>query len=167
LGPTLNAISPGAAEMPALVRSATTVLRQITPLLRGTPAEAEASNDRDASYFYPEERKLPQEPTGDVFHYAFSRTLDSIMMNGLQKNSYATTAGDLSPLQAQIDLALAPNHGPRDSVLRIDLAALRRDGEPIPVVTKIARDYNMPGGGYEVAFPKAISPKYLKVVPRE
>jgi hypothetical protein len=72
----------------------------------------------------------------------------------------------LTPLQAQIDLALPPNYGLRDALIRIDLEGLRSAGYEIPEVTQVGRSFNMPGGGYEMKFSYAIPPEFLKVIRR-
>ncbi len=66
------------------------------------------------------------------FRYTFSRAIASIEQERLRAGSYATKTGALSPLQAQIDLALAPNRGLPNALLRIDLAGLRKAGYEIP-----------------------------------
>ncbi len=98
------------------------------------------------------------------FHYTFSRALTSIEEHGLMPGSYVTPNGALSPLQAQIDLALAPNRGLPDALLRIDLAGLREAGFTIPEVTQVPRAFGMPGGGYEMYFPYSIPPEFIRVV---
>jgi hypothetical protein len=83
----------------------------------------------------------------EAFHYTFSRYISSIESNGLRAGSYATKTGDLSPLQAQIDLALPPNRGLTDTILRIDLNGLRNAGYDIPEFMQVGRMFNIPGGG--------------------
>lgn len=108
----------------------------------------------------------------DVFRYTSGEFVDSISANGLRPGSYATPNGSLSPLQAQIDLALPPNTGLRDAVMRVDVAGLREAGYEIPSITQVTgtvtgpggRIYTMPGGGYEMQFPYAIPPEFIKVV---
>jgi hypothetical protein len=95
--------------------------------------------------------------------YTFSENLSSIRENGIGAPSWATPDGKLSPLQAQIDLALSPNLGLRDAVIRIDIDGLRSAGYEIPEVTHVGREYNMPGGGYEMQFPYPVPPEFLKV----
>jgi hypothetical protein len=112
------------------------------------------------------------EAVDDVFHYTKGEFVDSISTNGLRPGSYATPNGGLSPLQAQIDLALPPNTGLRDAVMRVDVAGLREAGYEIPAITRVTgmvtgpggRVYTMPGGGYEMQFPYAIPPAFIKVV---
>jgi RHS repeat-associated protein len=102
----------------------------------------------------------------EAFHYTFGARLPSIMETGLSPGSYATTTGQLSGLQAQIDLALPPNRGLTDTVVRVDIAGLRGAGYQIPPITPVGREFNMPGGGYEMKFPYTIPPRYLSVVPK-
>ena len=54
--------------------------------------------------------------------------------------------GELSPLQAQIDLALPPNRGLPDAIIRINLAGLREAGYDLPPLRRVGRSYGMPGG---------------------
>lgn len=111
--------------------------------------------------------------TDEVFHYTSREFVESIRANGLRPGSYATPDGRLSPLQAHIELALPPNTGLRDAVIRIDVAGLRQAGYAIPDVTRVSsvvrgasgRVYSMPGGGYELQFPYAIPPEFIKVMP--
>jgi RHS repeat-associated protein len=100
----------------------------------------------------------------EAFHYTGSRNVASIEANGLRAGSYATPNGELSGLQAQIDLALPPNRGLSGGLIRIDLAGLRQAGYEIPDVTQVGRKYNMPGGGYEMQFSYPIPSEFLKVI---
>jgi len=100
----------------------------------------------------------------EAFHYTFSRYLSSIESQGLRAGSYATPTGTLSPLQAQIDLALAPNRCLTDALLRIDLAGLRQAGYQIPEITQVGRSFGMPGGGFEMQFPYSIPPQFITVI---
>jgi hypothetical protein len=100
----------------------------------------------------------------EVFHYTFNRAVASIEREGLRAGSYATPNGVLSPLQAQIDLALAPTRGLRGALIRIDLVGLRQAGFEIPEVTQIGRGYGMPGGGHEMQFLYRIPPEYITVI---
>jgi hypothetical protein len=108
-------------------------------------------------------RSLFRRPTS-AFHHTFERQISGIERKGLKAGQYATPTENLSPMQAQIDLALAPNYGLRDVRLRIDLEGLRRDGYKIPQITPVGRRYGMPGGGYEMQFPYRIPPKYITVI---
>ncbi len=104
------------------------------------------------------------ESLDEAFHYTFSKTVASIEREGLRAGSYVTPTGTLSPLQAQIDLALAPNRGLPEAVLRIDLAGLRQAGYEIPEITQVGRNFGMPGGGFEMQFPYRIPPDYITVI---
>jgi hypothetical protein len=100
----------------------------------------------------------------EAFHYTTGDVAESIAQEGLRPGSYATNVGDLSPLQAQLDLALPPNRGLRDAVVRIDLNGLRSAGYDVPAFTRVGRNFNMPGGGFEVRFDYAVPPQLLEVV---
>jgi hypothetical protein len=100
----------------------------------------------------------------EAFHYTRENIRSSIERSGLYSGSYATTTGALSPLQAQIDLALPPNRGLPGAILSIDLEAMRAAGYEIPTPTRVGRSYNMPGGGYEMKFPYLIKPEFITVI---
>ena len=102
----------------------------------------------------------------EAFHYTFNRFAAGIEKQGLRPGSYATPNGTLSPPQAHIDLALRPNRGLPDALIRVDLAGLREAGYTIPRATQVGRSFGMPGGGVEMQFPYAIPPQFLKVIPR-
>lgn len=102
-----------------------------------------------------------------LYHYT-SRNPERIMSEGLVPgpggNVFTTPNGNLSPLQAQIDLALPPNRGLPTHLIEIDVATLRQLGYPIPRGGQVGRAYNMPGGGCEVVFPHEIPPSALRLV---
>lgn len=102
----------------------------------------------------------------EAFRYTRSEIAALIEKNGLLPGSYLTKSGKLSPLQAQIDLALPPNRGLPGALIRVDLAGLRHAGYDIGEFTKVGRKYNMPGGGTELQFEKAIPPEFVTVVRR-
>lgn len=87
-----------------------------------------------------------------------------IEKNGLPPGSYLTKSRGLSPLQAQVDLALPPNRGLPGALIRVDLAGLRKAGYDIGEFTTVGRKYNMPGGGTELEFKRAIPPQFVTVV---
>lgn len=64
----------------------------------------------------------------EAFHYTFDDAVESISRNGLRPGSYATPAGNLSPLQAQIDLALPPNRVPVERGLAVVVRFTQYDG---------------------------------------
>jgi len=109
----------------------------------------------------------------EAFHHTFERFVESIRRQGLRPGTYATPTKGLSPLQAQIELALPPGRGLPGATLRIDVAGLRAAGYEIPSVTRVSnvvrgtggRVYSVPGGGYEMQFTYAIPPEFISVVP--
>jgi hypothetical protein len=113
--------------------------------------------------------RAAEEAASEAFHFGFSKNMSSIMDEGLRlgengKGAFATLDGTLSPLQAQVDLALSPNRGLPDALLRIDLDGLRSAGYEIPDVTQVGRSFNMPGGGTEMQFPYSVPPNFLTPV---
>ncbi len=108
-----------------------------------------------------------------AYHYTSSKWRDSIMEDGLRRGTYATPIGDLSPLQAQLELALPPTRDAPNMKIRIDLDGLRQAGYEIPAPKRVSgtvptgdgRVYQMPGGGYEIQFPYEIPPEYLEIIP--
>jgi RHS repeat-associated protein len=109
-------------------------------------------------------RAAPAALVEEAFHYTSSGAAASIRETGLRPGSYATTAGGLSPLQAQIDLALPPNRGLPAAQLRIDVGAMRRAGYDVPLPSQVTRSFNMPGGGTEMFFPYPIPPQFISTV---
>ena len=108
------------------------------------------------------EQPLPQL----AYHYTRAEFADAIAENGLRSRSgqiFTTPQDDLSPLQAQIDLALPPNRGLSDAVYEVDLAGLRQAGYRIGSPQLAARHYNMPGGGTEIIIhSNAVPPQFLR-----
>jgi len=108
----------------------------------------------------------------ESYHYTASKWGDPIKRQGLHSGTYATTEANLSPLQAQIELALPPNKAAPEIKIKIDLEGLRKEGFEIPDVTRVSgtvkgsdgRVYQMPGGGYEMKFPYEIPPEFIKEV---
>ncbi|MEO8379029.1 MAG: RHS repeat-associated core domain-containing protein, partial [Acidobacteriota bacterium] len=112
-------------------------------------------------------------PLAAAYHYTYSQYAQAIAEGGLRPGSYATPRANLSPLQAQLELALSPERGLPQVRLQIDLAGLRSAGYEIPGVTRASntvtaasgRVYTMPGGGYQMQFLYRILPEFIKVVP--
>jgi hypothetical protein len=111
---------------------------------------------------------LPSE----AFHYTASKWADAIKREGLRPGSYATTAGNLSPLQAKLELALPPTRPLPDARIHIDLEGLRRAGFEMPTSGRVSstvvdpatgRVYQMPGGGSQMQFPYAIPSEFIQV----
>jgi hypothetical protein len=100
----------------------------------------------------------------EAFHYTFGKYLSSIHTNGLRQGTYATRSGTLGPIQAHIELALPPNRGLPDALVRIDLAGLRQAGYHIPGLTRVTSRFRRPGGGYEMQFPYSIPPQFITVI---
>jgi hypothetical protein len=112
----------------------------------------------------------------EAYHYTFRQYVSSIAREGLTirypgARIFTTPNGSLSPLQAQIELALPPNRGLPNAVIQIDVAGMRAAGYEIPAVHRItstvasgSRVYSQPGGGYEMVFDYSIPPEFLKVV---
>jgi hypothetical protein len=105
--------------------------------------------------------------TSDLYHYT-SADPNSIMNAGLRADGngsvFTTPNGTMSPLQAQIDLALKPNRGLPEHLFKIDTGYLMQNGYQIPDPQLIGRGNGMPGGGYEVIFPHAIPPGALEMI---
>jgi RHS repeat-associated protein len=102
----------------------------------------------------------------EAFHYTRSELTESIANEGLREGSYVTSTGSLSPLQAQLDLALPPNRGLRDAVFRVDLDGLRKAGFEVPDFSQVGRNFNMPGGGTEIRFGYVVPKDFISVVQR-
>ncbi len=108
----------------------------------------------------------------EAFHYTEAKWKKAINENGLRPGSYATPAGDLSPTQAAIELALPPNRKLPDAKLRIDLEAMRQKGFKIPKPKRVSnvvtagdgRVYTQPGGGYEMKFDYEIPSEFIKII---
>jgi RHS repeat-associated protein len=150
-GQTINPLSDEYVTGERLFNAKFFALTAIIPADKAASAEGEAAKGLEGIF-------------DEAFHYTFSRYTSSIEQKGLREGSYATPIGTLSPLQAHIDLALPPNRGLPNSMLRVDLRGLRAAGYEIPPVTQVGRDFNMPGGGYQMHFPYSIPPDFLSWV---
>lgn len=91
-----------------------------------------------------------------------SSNANKILETGLFEKSYATPNGTLSPLQARLELALNPQKALPDTILRIDLEAMAKNGYSIPTAARVRGANNMPGGGVEYFFPYPIPPTYIR-----
>jgi hypothetical protein len=67
------------------------------------------------------------------------------------------------PLREELGVA---GRGLPGATIRVDLAGMRQAGYDIGDFTQVGRKHNMPGGGTELQFKKAIPPKFLSVVCR-
>lgn len=102
-----------------------------------------------------------------LYHYTLGRNATSIAESGLAPGRtgqvFTTTAGDLTPLQAQIELALPPNRGLPGALFEIDAAGLQSAGiRPAVGPVRVLPTSNAPGGGVEVIFMEPIPPEYLR-----
>lgn len=102
-----------------------------------------------------------------LYHYT-SASPESILKNGLQPGAsgkvFTTPTGNLSPMQAQIDLALPPNRGLPQHLIEIDVQTLKNMEINIPQGQQATKMFNMPGGGTEVVFPHAIPSEALRYI---
>ena len=93
--------------------------------------------------------------------------MESISKDGLQTKYssdgfiYSTNKGDLSPLQAQIDLALPVNKPLPNALLRIDTSGL--SPEISRNVQGNLRGFGA-GGGKEFLFNQNITPSRIKII---
>ena len=102
-----------------------------------------------------------------LYHYTGadpSKIATGGLKPGASGEVFTTPAGNLSPLQAHIDLALPPNRGLPNHLLEIDVRTLRKMGIEVPEARQVGRSSNMPGGGTEVVFPHALPPEAIKVI---
>ena len=104
--------------------------------------------------------------TSKLFHYTTDASAGNISKTGLNlspdKFVYTTTKGDLSPVQAQIELALRPNRGYPNALFGLDVKGLSKAGINPVVGPKPVTGGNFgAGGGIEVLFNKPIPPEYL------
>lgn len=107
-----------------------------------------------------------------LYHYTSPSNADKIMAKGFDTryssdgSLYFTNRGDLSPLQAQIELALV-NRPPPGSLLRIDARALETAGIS-PFVGPRRVQGNLPGlgagGGTEFLFNQNIPSQFIQRV---
>ncbi len=107
-----------------------------------------------------------------LYHYTSNEAAESIVRQGLHPGrggfSYATPQGGLSPIQAQIELALPANRPLPGAVLRIDVEGLARGGIT-PALGPRPVQGNLPGfgagGGTEVLFDQHIPAQFIHRVP--
>jgi len=102
-----------------------------------------------------------------LYHYTAEANAASIAENGLLPGAsgqvFTTTNGGLTPLQAQIELALSPNRGLPGAMFEIDAAGLREAGiTPSLGPLRVEPTATAPGGGTEVIFNQQIPPQFLK-----
>ena len=100
-----------------------------------------------------------------LYHYTTKEAAESISQQGLKVGkdgfSYLTNNGGLSPLQAQIELALPANRVLPNSILRIDASGL--DAAIMRRVTGNMPGYGA-GGGTEFLFNQQIPAHLIEIV---
>jgi hypothetical protein len=100
-----------------------------------------------------------------LYHYTSAVAARSISKTGLRTGKdgflYLTNKGTLSPLQAQVELALPANRALPNSILRIDASGLK------PSIIRNVQG-NLPGmgagGGTEFLFNQNISANLIKII---
>lgn len=102
-----------------------------------------------------------------LYHYTGEANVASILEKGLTPGAsgkvFTTTNGGLTPLQAQIELALSPNRGLPGAMLEIDAAGLRAAGiKPSLGPLRVQPTSTAPGGGIETIFDQQIPPEFIK-----
>lgn len=108
--------------------------------------------------------------TGKLYHYTGEANVGGILTEGLVPGRvsgkvWTTPNGTLTPLQAQIELALPANRGLPGAMLEIDAAALQRAGiQPSLGPIRVQPTPNAPGGGVETIFNQAIPPEFIRRV---
>jgi hypothetical protein len=153
---TEGGIVVGGKLLTAVEQRANAFLARLANPHKGTPFVTEGS----------EAFAFGSSTDGKLYHYTRAANAESIAATGLRPGAagkvYLTSEEGLSPLQAQIDLALPPNRGLSGALFEVDVAALRRAGFTVPEPTLVPRAFNMPGGGSEVILERAIPPELLR-----
>ena len=105
----------------------------------------------------------------NLYHYTGAGNAESILQNGLGaggRRTFATPAGNLSPVQAQIELALPANRGYPGALFEINTARLQQLGiNPAVGPHRIMSTPNAGGGGIELIFNQPIPPSAIRQVP--
>lgn len=107
---------------------------------------------------------------GRLYHYTGAGNAERILQNGLQpgrsRQLFTTPAGNLSPVQAQIELALPANRGYPGALFEIDTARLQQLGiNPAVGPQRIMSTPNAGGGGIEFIFNQNIPREAIRQVP--
>ncbi len=113
--------------------------------------------------------KTAETLPGKLYHYTGAGNAERILQNGLGaggRRTFATPAGNLSPVQAQIELALPANRGYPGALFEIDTARLQQLGiNPAVGPQRIMSTPNAGGGGIEFIFNQPIPPSAIRQVP--
>jgi len=104
-----------------------------------------------------------------LYHYTRAENVENILQKGLGYDrplTWTTPAGNLSPVQAQIELALPPNRGYPNALFEIDTATLQQLGiNPAVGPQRIMSTPNAAGGGIEHISNQPIPLSAIKQVP--
>jgi hypothetical protein len=104
-----------------------------------------------------------------LYHYTGEGNVASILENGLGaggRRTFATPARNLSPVQAEIELALPASRGYPGALFEIDTARLPQLGiNPAVGPQRIMSTPNAGGGGIEFIFNQPIPPSAITQVP--
>jgi hypothetical protein len=165
-----SALTPGATENRTWEKSlATAETRQAEP----TQTAGRHQANGVAGYDYAVDCLLAAEGTaqlpGKLYHYTGEGNVASILENGLGaggRRTFATPVGNLSPVQAQIELALPANRGYPGALFEIDTARLQQLGiNPAVGPQRIMSTPNAGGGGIEFIFNQPIPPSAIRQAP--
>jgi RHS repeat-associated protein len=113
--------------------------------------------------------KTAETIPGRLYHYTGAGNAESILQNGLGaggRRTFATPAASLSPVQAQIELALPANRGYPGALFEIDTVRLQQLGiNPAVGSQRIMSTPNAGGGGTEYIFSQPIPPSAIRQIP--
>ncbi len=109
-------------------------------------------------------REFAQSLPPKLYHYTSAQTAELIEKSGHLglpgRPLYLTTKGNLSPLQAQLELALPP-HNTAVAVFEVDTSALIRS-RIVRVGRVVGNVYRRPGGGTEIVYEGIIPRKAFR-----
>jgi len=102
-----------------------------------------------------------------LFHYTQLRNVDNILENGIRPGKtgkvFTTPSGNLTPLQAQIELSLPANRGLSNAVFEIDINTLNSlNIKPSSGPLRVLPTSTAPGGGFEVLFDQLIPSEAIR-----
>jgi hypothetical protein len=165
-----SALTPGAAETRVGQKSFAPVESRLAQPLQTAGRHQENAG---CGYELAPESLLAAESGAQLparlYHYTGEGNAASILENGLGaggRRTFATPAGNLSPVQAQIELALPANRGYPGALFEIDTARLQQLGiNPAVGPQRIMSTPNAGGGGIEYIFNQPIPPSAIRQVP--
>jgi hypothetical protein len=113
--------------------------------------------------------KTATELPSTLYHYTRAENVENILQKGLGYDrplTWTTPNGGLSPVQAQIELALPPNRGYPSALFEIDTARLQQLGiNPAVGPQRIMSTPTAGGGGVEIIFNQPIPASAIRQVP--